>query len=290
MKRILLLGAGGQLGQDLQEVFLTDLGYEVVPVGREELDMERPEMVGHFLKQQSFDVLINCSSYHRTDECEDYPLKSFTVNSIAVAELAKACNRQGRLLFHVSTDYVFSGQKDEPYLEADATGALNIYGISKAAGEQAVAAYHDKYFIFRVSSLFGKAGASGKGGNFVETMIRIAQEGKPISVVADQIMSPTHTLDIARAMKAFLDQDVQAYGTYHCCSTGSCSWYEFAVEILRQAGIPAEVSPVPAANYVTKAKRPAYSVLNNEKLQAVFKMPKWKTALTEYLTRKEYLR
>ncbi|WP_197081164.1 dTDP-4-dehydrorhamnose reductase [Gordoniibacillus kamchatkensis] len=289
MLKILLLGANGQLGTDLQEVLKDASRYQVQTVRRSDLDMEQPTSVAPYLDQQDFDVLINCTSYHKTDECEDHPLKTYTINSIAVAELAKWCNKQGKLLVHISTDYVFSGENDRPYIEQDTTGAVNVYGISKVAGEQAIAAYHDRYFIFRVSSLFGQAGASGKGGNFVETMIRLAREGKPLKVVSDQYMSPTHTLDIARAIKTFLDNDVQAYGVYHCSGEGSCSWYDFASEIFRQLGIKADLAPVLSSDYVTKAKRPAYSVLSNNKINSIHQMPAWTSGLTEYLTRKQYL-
>jgi dTDP-4-dehydrorhamnose reductase len=289
MSKILLLGANGQLGIDLQEVFNTDTHHDVQSVVRNELDMEQAASIAPYLDQQEFDVIINCTSYHKTDECEDYPHKAYTINSVAVAELAKYCKINNKLLIHISTDYVFSGTHNHPYTEIDTTSAVNIYGISKVAGEQAIAAYHDKYFIFRVSSLFGVAGASGKGGNFVETMIRMAREGKSLKVVSDQYMSPTHTLDIARAIKTFLDKEINTYGIYHCSGEGECSWYEFAAEIFKQLGLKADLAPVSTLSYVTKARRPAYSVLSNKKISAIHRMPVWTSALKEYLTRKKYL-
>ncbi|MGG1514069.1 dTDP-4-dehydrorhamnose reductase [Paenibacillus oryzisoli] len=289
MISVLLLGANGQLGTDVQEVLSNSTHYQVQAVSRNELDMELTSEVSSYLNKQNFDVLINCTSYHKTDECEDNPLKTYLINSVSVAELAKFCYANDKLLFHISTDYVFSGRSNVFYTEEDATRPVNVYGISKAAGEQAIEAYHDRFFILRVSSLFGKAGASGKGGNFVETMIRLAREGKPLKVVSDQYMSPTHTLDIAKAIKSFLDKDVREYGIYHCSGDGSCSWYEFTIEIFRQLNLNVNLTAVSSSEFVTKAKRPANSVLSNEKISKIHQMPLWPDALREYLTRKEYL-
>jgi dTDP-4-dehydrorhamnose reductase len=290
MKKILLLGANGQLGTDLQEVFRGDERAQLIPVTRSQLDVERVgEIAGVLDTFGEFDILINCTSYHKTDEVEDFPEKAFAINSMAVWEMAKHCQRHGRVLFHISTDYVFGGQTNAPYREEDATAPLNVYGISKVAGENFIRSYHDKYFIFRVSSLFGQAGASGKGGNFVETMIRLAKEGKPLRVVDDQIMSPTHTLDIARAIKTFITQDVDQYGTYHCSGEGQCSWYEFTREIFAQLQLDADLAPISHNEFKTKARRPAFSVLDNSKINRIHQMPEWKVMLHEYLKRKNHL-
>jgi len=288
MKKILLLGSNGQLGTDLQRVLQRTK--DVLPVQRGLLDMERFDQIYPFLSENDdFDVLINCTSYHRTDECEDFPSKSFAVNSTAAVELAKFCRKYDKLLIHFSTDYVFDGKNESDYSEDDAALPLNIYGISKLAGEYGIRAYHDKHFILRVSSLFGVAGASGKGGNFVETMLRLAKEEKPVKVVNDQFMSPTHTLDIARAVESLIDLNVAEYGLYHCSIEGECSWYEFAKEIFEQAGLSVNVFPVKSVEYKTKALRPTRSILNNSKINKYYFMPDWKDALRRYLKIKGYL-
>lgn len=287
MKTIVLLGANGQLGTDIREVFSEDRNLNIIPVTRHELDVEETEQISTRLKQfGDFDILLNCTSYHKTDECEDYPSKSFAVNAIAVSEMAKFCKERNAVMFHISTDYVFGGLKEEPYREEDLPHPVNVYGNSKLAGEHFLRMYHDQYFIFRVSSLFGKSGASGKGGNFVETMLRFAKENKPLRVVSDQIMSPTHTLDIAKAIRAFIHNEVTDYGVYHCSGEGQCSWYDFAKRIFDSVGIAADLTPILTPDFKTKARRPNYSVLDNSKLNSIYRMPYWQDALEEYLTMK----
>lgn len=283
MKRIVLLGANGQLGSDIR-LALRDAPVELVALGRADLDVERTERIGGMLHQLGpHDALINCTSYHKTDECEDFAAKAFVVNALAPREMARACAATGTTLVHVTTDYVFDGRKRLPYVEEDATSPLNAYGVSKAAGEHFVVAHHEKAFVLRVSSLFGTAGASGKGGNFVQTMLRLAADGTPLRVVSDQIMSPTHTLDIARAIRTMLMEQVNDYGIYHCSGEGACSWYEFAEEIFRQMGVQADLEPVSSSAYPTKARRPAYSVLGGEKLGRFHRMPDWQEGLAEYV-------
>lgn len=290
MKKVLLLGSNGQLGSDIQKIFGEEKNIETIPVTRKQIDVENLDLIHVFLeKHNDAHYLINCISYHKTDEVEDFPQKAFTINAIAVRELAKFCNKYGTVFIHISTDYVFDGTKNAPYYETDCPAPLNVYGNSKLAGEYFVQSYHDKYFILRVSSLFGFAGSSGKGGNFVETMIRLAKEGKTLSVVHDQIMSPTHTLDIARAIRTLVQHDISDYGIYHCSGEGQCSWFEFAKEIFRQTGLNPKLFPISAEEYKTKAKRPKYSVLSNEKLNRFYKMKDWKEALTEYLVLKGYI-
>ena len=288
MIKVAVLGANGQLGSDLLQTLKGAKGIEVTPLTRSDVDVEDLSTLGERLSGMAFDYLINCTSYHKTDECEDYPEKTFRVNSVAVNEMAKACHRLGKVFVHFSTDYVFDGAKGTPYTEEDCTSALNVYGASKAAGEQLIRAAHDRYFMFRVSSLFGVAGSSGKGGNFVETMIRLAREGKPMKVVDDQIMSPTHTLEIARAVTRFIEEGIDAYGVYHCAGTGATSWYRFTVAIMERLGLRPELSPVRSSEFKVKAKRPAYSVLDHTKLDRVYKMPRWEESLDEYLQLKGY--
>ncbi|MCD6101186.1 MAG: dTDP-4-dehydrorhamnose reductase [Candidatus Marinimicrobia bacterium] len=283
--KVLVLGSNGQLGSDLVEVL--DREIELIKFTRRDFDAERDTIEK---LPANVDYIINCISYHKTDECEDYPDKSFKVNSSFVYELAKFCQKNNITLFHISTDYVFDGAKENPYKEEDEPNPLNVYGLSKFAGEKAVQNYMDKFFIFRVSSLFGRVGASGKGGNFVETMIRLAKNGTPLKVVADQYMTPTHTLDIARAIRQFIINNIKDYGIYHCCNSGSCSWYEFTKKIFELANIYYPVSKTTYEEYKTKARRPKYSVLDNSKISKYYKMKKWEDALVEYLKIKGYVK
>ncbi|WP_160118400.1 dTDP-4-dehydrorhamnose reductase [Bacillus sp. V59.32b] len=289
MKRILLLGANGQLGTDIQKVFSLSSQYEIVPVYRSQLDVENDDIASFLGHVNDFDILINCTSYHKTDECEDFPEKSFAVNSLAVLEIAKYCNAHHKTLFHITTDYLFDGKGNRPYREDDQPNPLSVYGNSKLSGEHFIKAYHDGYFIFRVSSLFGKAGASGKGGNFVETMINLAKQGKTIRVIDDQVMSPTHTLDIAKAIHTFIEQEIDSYGVYHCSGEGECSWHDFAAEIFKEINADVDLIPVPHTSYQTKANRPLYSVLDNSKLNRIHQMPDWQDSLTDYLKLKGHL-
>ncbi|MGE4317505.1 MAG: dTDP-4-dehydrorhamnose reductase [Deferribacterales bacterium] len=288
MLNVAVLGSNGQLGSDLKKT-LTKSGLQCRFLTREDIEAEKSDFIEKLGILQGADYVINCISYHKTDECEDFADKTFHINGAFVYELSKYCAANGITLFHISTDYVFDGTKNSPYSETDRPQGLSMYGISKISGEMAVQAHCQKYFILRVSSLFGEAGASGKGGNFVETMIKLAKNGTPLKVIADQMMAPTHTLDIARAIEAMISSKQTDYGIYNCCNSGSCSWYEFTKTIFDYAGIKADLSETTFAEYKTKAKRPKYSVLDNKKISKIYPMPHWQDALKEYLVLKGYI-
>ena len=281
--KVLLLGSNGQLGSDVVKVFRNS-AIELIKYTREDFDVLKDK-----IDFPEVDYIVNCISYHKTDECEDFPDKAFKINSSFVYELAKYCELNDIILFHISTDYVFDGYKKSPYNEEDIPNPLNIYGISKFSGEKAIQNYLNKYFIFRVSSLFGEAGASGKGGNFVENMINLAKKEVPLKVISDQYMVPTHTLDIARVIKFFIENQIDEYGIYHVVSEGSCSWFDFTKEIFVQIGLNYNIEKTTYKEYQTKAVRPKYSVLDNRKLYKYCKMPHWKEALNKYLRIKGYI-
>jgi len=283
--KVLLLGSNGQLGSDVVKVFKNST-IEVIKYTRKEFDVEKDKIDK---LPRDVDFIINCISYHKTDEVEDFPDKAFKINSSFVYELAKFSKENNIILFHISTDYVFDGYKNSPYNEEDIPNPLNIYGLSKFSGEKVIQNYLNKYFIFRVSSLFGEAGASGKGGNFVETMINLAKKEVPLKIIVDQYMVPTHTLDIARVIKFFIENKIDEYGIYHVISDGSCSWFDFTKEIFKQIDLNYEIDKISYREYQTKAIRPKYSVLNNRKLYKYYKMPHWKEALKEYLKIKGYI-
>ncbi|WP_240160070.1 dTDP-4-dehydrorhamnose reductase [Paenibacillus aceris] len=289
MRRIALLGANGQLGSDIRSQFAGNNHYEIIAVTRDQLNVEDTESIIPFLEKLGpFHILINCTAFHNTEQCETEPLKALMVNAVAVLRMATFCKQYGITLIHFSTDYVFDGVKGTPYTEEDEPHPLNVYGNSKASGEKVIADYLDHYFIFRVSSLYGIAGSSGKGGNFIETMLRLVKQGKPVSVVNDVVMSPTHTLDVARAIKFFIDENVSEYGIYHCSGEGACSWYELATQAFSLCELTYEATPVPSSQYPSVCQRPAYSVLDNGKMNRIYPMPEWKSSLREYLQLKGY--
>lgn len=290
--RALLLGPNGQLGHDIRHAYeKAGEPFELVPLARDRLDVAAPGVVEDVLGELDFDILINCTSYHKTDEVEDNAAQAIAVNAHAVQAMARACAAKRARLFHVSTDYVFGGDvaRAQPLCEGDPIAPVNVYGASKAMGETLACLACDDVVILRVASLFGVAGASGKGGNFVETMLRVAREKGTLRVVDDQIMSPTATANVAQIVLSMLTEGC-APGHYHVVNSGSASWFEFAREIVRRAGIDATVTPCTSADYPTRAMRPRYSVLDNAKVSAVSgAVPPWQDALERYLRAKGHV-
>jgi dTDP-4-dehydrorhamnose reductase len=285
--RVILLGANGQLGTDIRTAASREGGLDVVPVDRAAVDCSDLDAAGQFLRGRSFDCIINCTGYHKTDEVERNAQHAFIVNAHLVQQLAEICAAKNARLVQVSTDYVFGGQqKRSPLTESDSPAPLNVYGASKAMGEALALSSGADVLVVRVASLFGVAGSSGKGGNFVETIIRLGKENGFVRVVADQHMSPTSTLDAADAIVGLLTNGAER-GIWHVVNSGGATWHEFAARIVRQAGISAEVVAVRSEAYATVAKRPPYSVLDNAKLaSAGWTMRHWNEALDDYLVRK----
>lgn len=278
--RILLIGALGQLGTDLQKVLT---GHEVIPVDKEEIDVCDRVQVDAMVDSLQPDLLLNCSAFNRVDEAEDTPEPCFAVNTFAVRNLALAAHRRNTALVHFSSDYVFDGPERQPHVESDLPSPKSVYGISKLAGEQMVQAICTRYFLIRTCGLYGHAGSRDKGTNFVEAMIRLAGQGNPVRVVDDQVCTPTSTLDLARAVAQLICTD--SYGLYHLTSGGECTWYEFAQAIFETAGLHPEVQPVGSDQFRMKAKRPTYSVLDNRHFRdaGFTDMRHWRQALGEYI-------
>jgi dTDP-4-dehydrorhamnose reductase len=288
--KIVLIGSNGQLGSDILRAHAADSrGLEIEPLSRAQIDIASLDAISPILAQRSFDVLINCTSYHKTDELESNAQQAMAVNAFAVKRLAQACAAKNARFLHISTDYIFDGTATRPYTETDAPGPLNVYGASKALGESLARTNCPDTLILRVASLFGIAGASGKGGNFVETMIRVGKEKGALRVVADQRMSPTSTADLAQMILSAVSRKIPA-GTYHAVNSGHASWFEFAQRIIERAGVKATVDPIPATAYPLPAQRPAYSVMDNAKLAALIgPIPHWTDALDRYLQAKGHL-
>jgi dTDP-4-dehydrorhamnose reductase len=284
--RVLLLGPNGQLGSDIRRAHeKADVSFELVAIGRDRLDVSVPQQIERVLGGARFDTLVNCTGYHRTDEVEDNPALAFAVNAHAPQALARICDQKRARLIHISTDYVFGGElgRDRPLRESDAPAPVNVYGASKALGETLARLACEDVAILRVASLFGAAVGSGKGGNFVETMIRAGRQTGALRVVDDQVMSPTATADVARVVLRMLEEGC-APGLYHVVNIGAASWFDFAREIIHRAGVAAAVEPCGSRDYPTRAVRPRYSVLDTAKLARTFgPLPPWQEALDRYL-------
>lgn len=280
--KVALIGSNGQLGTDLLKVFQA-AGDTVVPLTHAQLDVCSEQRVAEVLAESKPDVVVSTAAYHRVDDCETKAALAFEVNGTGAMNLARACHRSGAVLVHFSTDYVFGGyDKRTPYEETDRPAPVNVYGASKVIGEHLIAAYTDRYFVLRVCGLYGVAGSSGKGGNFVETMLKKALAGDAIRVVDDQILTPTYTVDLAESVRELLL--TEKYGLYHLSSEGECSWYEFTRHIFDSARIQAQLSPVKSSAFPSPVKRPAYSVLSKAKYRGLgLSIPSWKDALPRYL-------
>lgn len=282
--RIALFGANGQLGSDIRAL-AAQRGLDLVLVTRAQLDASDAAASFDGL---SFDVAINCVAMTRVDDCEKDPTPAVAINAHFAGRLARACAAKRARLIQVSTDYVYGGQAQrEPLSETVGRAPVNVYGATKALGEDLARLEHDDVIVARVASLFGVAGASGKGGNFVETMLRFGQERGRLTVVADQVMSPTGSWDAGEAILDLIAAEAPP-GDYHVVNSGVASWWEFAARIIERAGIAAEVAPIPTSDFPTPARRPPYSALSNAKLAAAIgrPMPPWTDALDRYLRAK----
>lgn len=287
--RVVVLGAAGQLGTDLINIFNEVGGYEVIGLRHQEIECTDPASVKGRLKAALPDVVINCAAFVRVDEAEIRPEEAFRVNSLGAINVARACAAVDAMCVYVSTDYVFDGEKGASYAESDCPCPINVYGASKLAGEHLVQETCSRWLIARMASLFGKAGSSGKGGNFVETVLAKARAGDPLRCVDDIRMSPTYTRDAARSLEALLQQRNQ--GIFHLVNAGNCSWYEFASKALSIVGLKHAIEAVSASEYPMKARRPKNSSLESTKLRAAPKqfLRPWEEALRCYLQEKGYL-
>ena len=274
---ILVTGASGQLGHDLV-IELTRRGHHVTGVSSKELDLTDPASIRTFLHQAPPDAVMHCAGYTAVDLAEEETERCNQINHLGTEALARACSELGCKLLFISTDYVFSGDGVRPWEPDDQPQPLNAYGMSKFLGEEAVRALVPEHFIVRISWLFGI-----NGKNFVKTMLRLGAERELLTVVNDQIGSPTYTKDLSVLLADMIVTD--QYGTYHATNEGFCSWFDFACAIMREAGLPAKVLPVSSEQYPSRAKRPANSRMSKEKLieHGFQKLPPWEDALCRYL-------
>jgi len=271
--RLLVTGAGGQLGLELAEV-LPGRGHETVALSRTELDISDPDAVEDAVKVHSPDLLVNAAAYTNVDGCETETDLAYAVNALGPRNLAQVCERLECELLHVSTNYVFDGEADRPYEPFDLPNPISAYGRTKLAGEEYVKHLTRRWYVVR------SAGVYGRGHNFVRTMLRVAGERDVLKVKADEFISPTYARDLAEGIAGLAESG--RYGLYHLTNAGSCSWYEFTQEIFRLVGVEVDVVPIPGSEYPLPAARPANGVLSS---LGSFELRHWREALTDYLER-----
>lgn len=278
---VALIGANGQLGSDLRRT--APEGADLAALTRSDFDVRDLERATAVVESLHPSLIINTAAFHKVEACETDVEQAFDVNCVAVRNLARVADRLGARLVHFSTDYVFDGESREPYSESAAPNPVNAYGASKAAGEFFVRGLGSQHLLIRTSGLYGIAGSSGKGGNFVQTILRMGHERGQVSVVTDQALSPTYTEDLARKVWELVD--AQAEGTYHVTNRGWCSWHEFAKAIFELSELNVTVNPVDTAASGSPIKRPRFSALSNARLEAEGFKPlrPWREALASYL-------
>ena len=285
---ILLVGKTGQLGEELSKI-LVARGEDFLAVDRHTFDLSQPETIRPFLQAKQPRIIINCAAYTAVDKAEGEVKLAETVNGIAPGVLAEEAEKLGAFLIHISTDYVFAGDKGYPYEEDDLTNPLGVYGKSKLAGEIAIMNACSRYLIIRTAWVYGVYGK----GNFVKTMLRLGAEREELRIVTDQIGSPTWTYDLAEAIAQLLPQlNPEISGIYHYTNSGVASWYDFAIAIFEEAkqlGFSLKVQravPIITSEYPTPAQRPAYSVLSYRKIAKVLGThpPHWRQSLRKMLT------
>ena len=275
--KVVVTGAAGQLGQDVVRE-LAKKNHDAYGADRSQLDITIEADVMSYIHEVKPDVILHCAAYTNVDAAEENEDTAYQINALGTEYLAKAANEVGAKMLYVSTDYVFDGTATEPYEVDQATSPLGAYGRTKLAGEQLLQKHLDQFFIVRTAWVFGVF-----GNNFVKTMIRLGKERGEVGVVHDQVGSPTYTVDLAKFMVELME--TEKYGIYHATNSGVCSWYEFAVEIFKQAGLEVTVNPLTSEQFPRPAKRPNYSVLSKKKIEAEGLTPlrDWKEALAAYL-------
>ena len=283
--KILLIGASGQLGGDLLR---NNDGHDIVAPDRNALDLANPSQVAAAIRALRPVAVINCAAFHNVPLCEEQPEQAFRINCVAVRQLAELCEETGARLVTFSSDYVFGGEKRDPYLEDDRPAPLHIYGITRLAGEHAaLATAPERAVVIRTCGLYGRSGAKSKGGNFVDGRVADARAGKRIEMASEQVLVPTSTDDLSRAVLSLIAHPRLAPGIYHLVNEGQCSWYEFTRAIVETVGAKTEVVPVDRGGRTGKMRRPLYSVLSNTRARALgIVLRPWREALRAYIESK----
>jgi dTDP-4-dehydrorhamnose reductase len=276
--KVLVAGAAGQLGRDMV-LAAGNAGHDVVGFGRAEMDVGDADQVHRRFELERPDIVINCAAWTDVDGAETAEQAAFAVNGTGAGNLAAGAREVGAAIVFVSTDYVFDGEKGEPYVESDQPAPLSAYGRTKLAGEEATAAANKRHFIVRSAGLFGIG-----GGNFVDTMLRLAESTNEVLVVRDQVGSPTYTWHLAYGLTRLIEGI--EYGIHHMAAAGRCSWYEFAREIFEQAKVDCKVLSGTTEMLGRPAPRPAFSALQSQREHAI-RLPSWHDGLAGYLAQRE---
>lgn len=276
MKKILITGANGQLGSCIKDAAAKFPDLEFVYVSKQELDIENLEELKTFFEKNTFTHCINTAAYTNVEKAESEQKKAYAINAEGVKNVAEVCRENDAVLVHISTDYVFDGKKKTPYLETDATNPINVYGASKLKGEQYIQEICDKHFIFRTSWLY-----SQYGHNFLKTILRYAEAGKPLTITTEQTGAPTNANDLAEVLLHTIAQDNERYGVYHYSNAGETTWYGFAKAILNGIEKYRDAKLASTDHYRTFAARPEYSVLDNTKASKYLKIKQedWQLSL-----------
>ncbi len=280
--KVLVIGANGQLGSDICEVFAQK--HEIAPATHEDGDITDKQAMERLFADATPGCVINTAAMHNVEACEKDPGAAYRVNALGAKNLAELCAEQDIPFIHISTDYVFDGKKGAPYSEDDVPHPLNVYGNTKLSGENYALAACDKAAIVRVSGIYGKNPCRAKGGlNFVQLMLKLAKERPQIRVVDDETVTPTPTLEIAKQLQIIVENGLT--GIIHTACQGQCSWYEFARAIFAISGVKTDLQKARPGEFPAKVKRPMYSVLQNSRLKSLNmdKLPNWKEALQSYV-------
>ena len=278
---ILVTGSKGQLGSELKVLAEANKKYSFIFVDVDDVDITDKEAVIRFFNSNNFDYCINSAAYTAVDKAEVDNENSEKVNAIGPKNLAEACKLSNTIFIHVSTDFVFDGNKNVQYSEDDETNPINVYGETKLKGELLITEVMEEYFILRTSWLY-----STFGNNFVKTMQRLGREKDNLGIIVDQIGTPTYARDLAKAIMTIVDKQSTSYGTYHYSNEGVASWYDFAKAIFQYSNIEVELNPIPTSQYPTPAKRPSFSVMDKSKIKENIKIiiPHWTDSLKECIS------
>ncbi|KXB07489.1 dTDP-4-dehydrorhamnose reductase [candidate division MSBL1 archaeon SCGC-AAA382C18] len=274
-----VIGSTGQLGNDLVEV----LGDKAIPFGHGDIEIKDKESCSNALKKEEPAIVINCAAYNKVNQAENSYSEAFAVNAIGARNIAKVCEEIGAKNFYVSTDYIFDGRKEKPYTEIDQPNPLNVYGLTKYAGEIFTRNYSSKSYVVRVASLYGKKGAKRKRKNFVEKIIQKAKSQREVKVIDDIVMNPTYTKDVAKTIEEEIQKDLPPK-IYHATNRKYCSWYKFAKMIFDFVGLDVEIEAIKTKDLKSDLKRPKFTALKNSNLSEFgIRMRGWQPALKDYL-------
>jgi dTDP-4-dehydrorhamnose reductase len=275
---VVLLGGSGQLGTEIRARWVGDA---ILAPSHADLDISDAEAIARIVDVHHADLVVNCAAFHNVDACESHPAAAFAANAIAVDAMATICGQRDIAFVTISTDYVFDGAKKTPYAEDDAPRPLSIYGISKLAGELSALRGDAKVYVIRTCGIYGAAASRSKG-TFIDRLIRQARSGETIRAVSDVIASPTYAGHLAEAIRSLIA--TEEYGLYHACNVGAISWYDYAKKALELAAVQGAIEPISASDWKVAARRPSYSALANQKLEALdITLPDWEAGIDAYL-------